>query len=63
MRTTLRYAAYILIAATIAAFAYTAQCDTDDSTNCVWIAPLFGNGQGNSFIDVNGTAYYFGVGE
>lgn len=63
MRTTLRYAAYILIAATIAAFAYNAQCDTEDSVNCVWNANVQGNGQGNSFIDVNGTAYYFGIGE
>lgn len=63
MRTTLRYAAYILIAATIAAFAYTAQCDTEDSTNCYWDANVQGNGTGNSFIDVNGTAYYFGIGE
>lgn len=36
------------------------ECATEDSTNCYWDATIRGNGQGNSFIDVNGTAYYFG---
>lgn len=36
-------------------------CATEDSTNCVWDSRVQGNGQGNSFIDVNGTAYYFGI--
>lgn len=39
--------------------AYT-PCATEDSTNCVWDARVQGNGQGNSFVDVGGTAYYFG---
>lgn len=34
------------------------QCATEDSTNCYWNAATMGNGTGNSFIDVNGTAYY-----
>lgn len=34
------------------------ECATEDSTNCFWDATIKGNGQGNSFIDVNGTAYY-----
>lgn len=35
-------------------------CATEDSTNCVWIAPEQGNGAGASFVDIDGTAYYFG---
>lgn len=35
-------------------------CATEDSVNCVWNANVQGNGTGNSFIDVNGTAYYVG---
>lgn len=34
------------------------QCATEDSTNCVWNAATQGNGQGRSFIDINGVAYY-----
>lgn len=34
-------------------------CPTEDSANCVWNAATMGNGQGNSFIDIDGTAYYF----
>lgn len=34
------------------------ECATEDSTNCFWNANVQGNGTGNSFIDVNGTAYY-----
>lgn len=37
-------------------------CAQEDSANCVWDARIRGNGQGDSFIDVNGTAYY-GKGE
>lgn len=33
-------------------------CPTEDSTNCVWDSRVQGNGQGDSFVDVNGTAYY-----
>lgn len=35
-------------------------CATEDSSNCVWDSRVQGNGQGNSFVDVDGTAYYFG---
>lgn len=34
------------------------ECATEDSTNCFWNANVQGNGTGNSFLDVNGTAYY-----
>jgi hypothetical protein len=33
-------------------------CATEESTNCYWDATNFGNGSGQSFIDVNGVAYY-----
>lgn len=32
-------------------------CATEDSTNCVWDAETQGNGQGTSFIDIDGTTY------
>lgn len=35
-------------------------CETEDSQNCYWDASTRGNGQGQSFIDLNGTAYYLG---
>lgn len=35
-------------------------CATEDSTNCVWDAATQGNGTGSSFVDIDGTAYYFG---
>lgn len=35
-------------------------CATEDSTNCVWDAQEQGNGTGSSFVDIDGTAYYFG---
>ncbi|USH44460.1 membrane protein [Microbacterium phage Cassita] len=35
-------------------------CSTEDSTNCYWDATTHGNGLGQSFLDINGTAYYFG---
>lgn len=35
-------------------------CAQEDSHNCFWDATIKGNGQGNSFIDINGTAYYAG---
>lgn len=35
-------------------------CATEDSTNCYWDATTHGNGQGRSFIDVDGTAYFLG---
>lgn len=35
-------------------------CATEDSTDCVWAGDSQGNGLGQSFLDINGTAYYFG---
>lgn len=32
-------------------------CATEDSTNCVWDAERSGNGQGTSFVDLNGVVY------
>lgn len=33
-------------------------CPAEDSTNCYWLATDAGNGEGTSFIDFDGTAYY-----
>lgn len=33
-------------------------CEYEDSQNCYWDADVSGNGQGTSFIDVDGVAYY-----
>lgn len=33
-------------------------CSTEDSTNCVWDARIHGNGEGRSFVDLNGHTYY-----
>jgi hypothetical protein len=34
-------------------------CSTEDSTeNCYWDAANMGNGQGQSFVVLNGTVYY-----
>lgn len=33
-------------------------CATEDSTNCYWDATLHGNGEGRSFIDIDGTLYF-----
>ena len=33
-------------------------CEFEDSTNCVWNADSQGNGQGRSFINLNGTIHY-----
>ena len=38
-----------------------APCEFEDSANCYWDASERGNGQGDSFVDVDGTAYYVGV--
>lgn len=35
-------------------------CEYEDSTNCVWVASEQGNGAGQSFLDIDGTAYYLG---
>lgn len=39
-------------------FVFLQPCATEDSTNCLWDAQEAGNGQGNSFIDIGGKAYY-----
>lgn len=33
-------------------------CPFEVSTNCYWDAERLGNGEGESFVDVNGKAYY-----
>lgn len=33
-------------------------CESEDDINCYWNAATSGNGSGQSFIDVNGTAIY-----
>lgn len=33
-------------------------CEFEDSTNCFWNATEQGNGLGQSFIDIDGVAYY-----
>lgn len=33
-------------------------CEFEDSTNCYWAANVQGNGSGESFIDIMGTALY-----
>ena len=32
-------------------------CQTEDSVNCYWRADVFGNGTGESFVDLNGHFY------
>lgn len=34
------------------------QCASEDSMNCYWNSATMGNGIGQSFIDIAGTAYY-----
>lgn len=43
--------------------AYLPPCPTEDSTNCYWDATVQGNGLGQSFVDINGTAHYVTVPE
>lgn len=33
-------------------------CVTEDSTDCFWNAKLHGNGQGQSFINIEGESYF-----
>ena len=42
---------------TAAALLWLAMCQTEDSANCIWLAPIQGNGRGASFIDVRGQLY------
>lgn len=41
--------------------AFTTPCATEDAQNCYWNAAEHGNNTGQSFVDVNGTAYYFDI--
>ena len=50
--------AYTLVPDTATGGLSIPECATEDSTNCYWNAATMGNGTGNSFIDINGTAYY-----
>jgi len=36
-------------------------CETEDSDNCYWDASTRGNGEGVSFITLNGVTYYAGL--
>lgn len=40
-------------------FALSTPCAMEDSANCYWDAASRGNGEGTSFVDIEGTAYYF----
>jgi len=33
-------------------------CEYEDSSDCRWVASESGNGEGQSFIDIDGTVYY-----
>jgi hypothetical protein len=33
-------------------------CVEEDSRNCIWNATTEGNGEGVTFVDIEGTAYY-----
>lgn len=33
-------------------------CASEDATDCYWDAASAGNGEGRSFVDVDGTAFY-----
>jgi hypothetical protein len=33
-------------------------CATEDSDNCFWDAAVRGNGEGTSFVTLNGVTYY-----
>ena len=38
-------------------------CEQEDSDNCYWDAEVQGNGQGRSFVVIDGTYYYGEVGQ
>lgn len=38
--------------------AFSTPCEVEDSRNCYWDAGSSGNGEGQSFIDIEGVAYY-----
>lgn len=67
VRASVRFLAYTAIVAVaflgphalVAAVApHVTSCASEDSINCTWHADAQGNGQGRSFTDINGTAYY-----
>lgn len=35
-------------------------CATEDSVDCVWIGPAYGNHQGATFVDIGGEPFYVG---
>lgn len=39
-------------------FFFASPCEHEDSTNCSWNAQVQGNGEGDSFVDIGGTAFY-----
>lgn len=39
--------------------ALTTPCVEEDSANCFWDATRHGNGEGTSFIDINGEVHYY----
>lgn len=44
----------LAFAALMMLLAYVPPCQTEDSSNCYWNAQTMGNGNGRSFIDING---------
>jgi hypothetical protein len=67
VRSTVRFLAYTALVLAVflgphalvsAASQYVTPCASEDSINCTWDATQQGNGQGSSFTDINGTAYY-----
>lgn len=34
------------------------ECATEDSDNCYWDASSHGNGEGTSFVNIDGVTYY-----
>lgn len=50
----------IMTLITLLATALSTPCEYEDSANCTWIAAEHGNGTGESYVDIDGVAYYFG---
>lgn len=38
-------------------------CEYEDSRNCIWDAGTAGNGEGVSFVDIDGVVYYREAGQ
>lgn len=51
-------AAGVMVAAADAEAPDLPACEQEDSTNCVWNAQDQGNGEGESFVDVDGETFY-----